>query len=98
MRSTTPTTGACACAPYVSLIFVGGNFPDCQDDHESNENYTHENYLPYGIKSGPCTGPLIKPWRMREGYGSRFVCLCMCLSVTELAATFLDYTLRFRCH
>ena len=26
---------------------------------------------------------------MREGYGSRFVCVCVCLSVTALAATYL---------
>ena len=37
---------------------------------------------------------IINPRRMREGYGSRSVCL----SVTELAATYLDYTLKFGCH
>ena len=35
---------------------------------------------------------------MREGYGSHSVCLSVCLSVTELAATYLDYTLKFGCH
>ena len=33
----------------------------------------------------------INPWRMREGYGSHFVCVCVsaCLSVTALSATYL---------
>ena len=33
---------------------------------------------------------------MREGYGSRSVWLCV--SVTALAATYLFYTLKTRCH
>ena len=36
---------------------------------------------------------VINPRRMREGYGSRFVCV----SVTTLAATYLVYTLKTRC-
>ena len=32
---------------------------------------------------------IINPWRMREGYSSR----CVCVSVTALAATYLLYTL-----
>ena len=31
---------------------------------------------------------IINPWRMREGYGSRSVCLSVRLSVTALAATY----------
>ena len=41
---------------------------------------------------------IINPWRMPEGYGSCSVCLSVYLSVTELAATYLDYTLKFGCH
>ena len=37
---------------------------------------------------------LINPRRMREGYGS----LCVYLSVTTLAATYLVFTLKIRCH
>ena len=40
---------------------------------------------------------LVNPRRMREGYGSRFVCECVCVSVTTLAATYLVYTLKIRC-
>ena len=40
---------------------------------------------------------VINPWRMREGYGSRFVCVSVCVSVTTLAATYLIYTLKTRC-
>ena len=42
---------------------------------------------------------------MREGYSSRSVCLCFCvssflcdMSVTELAATYLNYTMKVRYH
>ena len=35
---------------------------------------------------------------MREGYGSCSVCACICLSVTTLAAAYLIYTLKVRCH
>ena len=46
-----------------------------------------------------CSGvSLINPRRMREGYGSRSVCLSVCLSVTELAAAYLVYTLKVGCH
>ena len=40
------------------------------------------------------------PRRMREGYGSRSVCVSerVCMSVTALAATYLFYTLKTRCH
>ena len=41
---------------------------------------------------------IINPRCMREGYGSCSVCLSVYLSVTKLAATYLDYTLKFRCH
>ena len=36
--------------------------------------------------------------RMREGYGSRFVCVCLsvCLSVTALAATYLVCMFKLR--
>ena len=34
---------------------------------------------------------LINPRRMHEGYGSTVVVLCVCLSVTTLAATYLVY-------
>ena len=37
---------------------------------------------------------IINPRRMREGYGSRSVCV----SVTVLAATYLFYTSKIRCH
>ena len=36
------------------------------------------------------------PWRMYEGYGSRFVCVSICLSLTALAATYLVYTYKMR--
>ena len=39
----------------------------------------------------------INPRRMREGYGSLFVCVCVCLSVTTLAASYLVHTLKTRC-
>ena len=32
---------------------------------------------------------IIDLWHMREGYGSRFVSVCVCVSVTTLAATYL---------
>ena len=32
---------------------------------------------------------------MREGYGSRSVYVCVCLSVTKLTATYLVYMLEF---
>ena len=41
---------------------------------------------------------IFNPRRMREGYGSRFVSVCVCVSVTELAATYLVYTLKVGCH
>ena len=45
---------------------------------------------------------LINPRRMREGYGSRFVCVCVCLSVclsvTALAATYLVCMSKLRHH
>ena len=46
----------------------------------------------------------INPQRMREGYSSHPVCVCVCvclsvcLSVTELAATYLVYALKIGCH
>ena len=42
----------------------------------------------------------VNPRRMREGYGSRSVCVCVsvCLSVTALAATYLVYTLKAGYH
>ena len=36
--------------------------------------------------------------RMREGYGSHFVCLSVCLSVTALAATYLVCMSKLRHH
>ena len=39
-------------------------------------------------------GDFINPRRMREGYGSRSVCV----SVTAPAATYLFYTSKTRCH
>ena len=39
---------------------------------------------------------IINPQRMRKGYGSRSVCVY--LSVTTLAAPYLAYTLKVRCH
>ena len=41
---------------------------------------------------------LINPRRMREGYGSRSVCVSVCVSVTAPAATYLFYTSKTRCH
>ena len=41
---------------------------------------------------------LVNPQYMREGYSSHFVCLCICVYVTELAATYLDYMMKVRCH
>ena len=43
---------------------------------------------------------IINPRRMREGYCSRRVCVCecVCVSVAALAATYLIYTLKTRCH
>ena len=41
---------------------------------------------------------IINPRRMREGYGSRFVCVCVCLSVTALAATYLVCMSKLRHH
>ena len=34
---------------------------------------------------------LVNPWRMREGYGSRcvFVCVSVCVSATALAASYV---------
>ena len=44
----------------------------------------------------------INPQRMREGYSSHLVCVCVCasvcLSATELAATYLVYALKIGCH
>ena len=40
--------------------------------------------------------PIINPRCMREGYGSRSVCVCV--SVSALAATYLFYTLKTRYH
>ena len=42
-----------------------------------------------------CT--ITNPWRMREGYSSQSVCVCVCLSVTTLAATYLVFTSKIRC-
>ena len=39
---------------------------------------------------------IFNPRHMREGYGSRFVCVCA--SVTELAATYLVFTSKVGCH
>ena len=43
---------------------------------------------------------IFNPWRMREGYGSRFVCVCVCvcLSVNTLAATYLICISKLRHH
>ena len=46
---------------------------------------------------------VINPRHTREGYSSRFVsCMCVCVyvcvSVTELVATYLIYTLKVGCH
>ena len=41
---------------------------------------------------------LINPRRMCEGYGSRFVCVSVCLSVTALAATYLVCMSKLRHH
>ena len=41
---------------------------------------------------------LINPRRMHEGYGSCFVSECVCVCVTELAATYLVYTLKVGYH
>ena len=41
---------------------------------------------------------LINPRRMHEGYGSHFVSECVCVCVTELAATYLVYTLKVGYH
>ena len=35
---------------------------------------------------------------MREGYSSRSVCVCICLSATTKSATYLIYMLKTRCH
>ena len=40
----------------------------------------------------------INPRRMREGYGSWFVYLSVCLSVTMLAATYLVCASNLRCY
>ena len=42
---------------------------------------------------------IVYPRRMREGYGSRSVCVCVsvCLSVTTLTATYLVYDSKMRC-
>ena len=44
----------------------------------------------------PVLYKIINPRRMREGYGSRSVCVSVRLSVTALAATYLVYTLKVR--
>ena len=48
---------------------------------------------------GTCIIPGVKcifnPRHMHEGYGSHFVCVC--LSVTTLAAAYLIYTLKTKC-
>ena len=41
---------------------------------------------------------MINPQRMREGYGSRSVCLSVCLSVTTLAGTYLFFKSQVKCH
>ena len=41
---------------------------------------------------------LFKPRRMHEDYGSRFVCLSVCVFVTILAATYLVYMSKVRQH
>ena len=41
---------------------------------------------------------VINPRRMREGYGSCFVCVSVCLSVTALAATYLVCMSKLRHH
>ena len=39
----------------------------------------------------PFRNCIINPRRMREGYGSCSVCVCVSMSVTELPATYLVY-------
>ena len=41
---------------------------------------------------------LINPQHMREGYGSRSVCVCVSVSVTTPAAIPGLYTMQTRCH
>ena len=43
---------------------------------------------------------IINPQRMREGYCSCSLCVyvCICVSITKLAVTYLVYTLKTRCH
>ena len=41
---------------------------------------------------------VVNPRHMREGYGSYSVCVCVCMSVTEIAATYHAYTLKVGCH
>ena len=40
----------------------------------------------------------INPQHMCEGYGSYSVCVCVCLSVIKLAATYLVFKSKMRCH
>ena len=60
-------------------------------------------YSLYTLLDTPCHFHLgvFNPRRMREGYGSRSVCLSFChsviLSVPALAATYLVYKCRLRC-
>ena len=67
------------------------------------------NQLPLGVLDH--ASQLINPRHMREGYGSRYVCVCVCVCVslcvcvtvclcvvTALAATYLIYTLKTRYH
>ena len=63
-----------------------------------------DNYAQVGIAivSGcelsvvPCS--LSNPRRMHEGYSSRFMCVCVYLSITTLAATYLFCTSQMRCY
>ena len=41
---------------------------------------------------------LVNSRHMHKGYGSRSVCLSVCLSVTTLAATYLVFKSQVKCH
>jgi hypothetical protein len=49
---------------------------------------------------GYCIHAVINPQHIRKDYYTRsvYVCVCVCLSVTKLAAIYLFYTLKTRYH
>jgi hypothetical protein len=63
-----------------------------EEEGEHKKEVTKREYF---LRKGSCVmQSLVNPRRMREGYGSRFVCLCVCVSVTNLAATYLVHPLK----